>query len=148
MMRFGCEYRLCRCFVYLIPAIACLLLSASMPFAQAKTHWEVYQNLKLPYAPVDLQVSADGKWLYVLSEEGDLSIYSAAGELKDTIAVGPNVDRIKTGPQEGVLFLLNSKERTLQVVGVSISEQIDLKGSPVKGLSSAPVTIAVFSDFQ
>jgi hypothetical protein len=108
----------------------------------------VYQNLKLKDTPVDFQVSTDGRWLYVLNEEGNLLIYTAAGKLKDTIAVGPDVDRIKTGPREGVLFLLNSKDSTLQVVGVSISEAIDIKGSPVKGPSSAPVTIAVFSDFQ
>jgi hypothetical protein len=148
MMRFGCACRLSRCFVCLLAAIGGLVLLAFIPAALAKTHWQVYQNLKLQHTPVDFQVSEDGRWLYVLSEEGNLLIYSAAGKLKDTISVGPNVDRIKTGPREGVLFLLNSKERTLQVVGVSISEQIDIKGSPVKGLSSAPVTIAVFSDFQ
>ena len=43
---------------------------------------------------------------------------------------------------------LNSNDRTLQVVRVGISEAIDIKGAPVKGPSSAPVTIAVFSDFQ
>lgn len=148
MIRLWCGYRLNRCFAYLLPAIGVLVLLSSMPAAQAKTQWEVYQNLKLSYTPVDLQVSADGNWLYVLSEDGNLMIYSASGKLKDTIAVGSNVDRIKTGPQEGVLFLLNSKDSTLQVVGVSISEEIDIEGSPVKGLSSAPVTIAVFSDFQ
>ncbi len=148
MMRFACACRLRRCFVYLLPVIGCLILLSLMPAAQAKTQWQVYQNLKLPYAPVDFQVSADGRWVYVLSEKGDLLIYTAAGKLKDTIAVGPNVDRIKTGPREGVLFLLNSKDRTLQVVGVSISEDIDVEGSPVKGSFLAPITIAVFSDFQ
>ncbi len=137
-----------RLFAYLLPAIGVLVLLSWMPAAQAKTQWEVYQNLKLSYTPVDLQVSANGNWLYILSEEGNLLIYSASGKLKDTIAVGPNVDRIKTGPQEGVLFLLNSKDSTLQVVGISISEEIDIEGSPVKGPLSAPVTIAVFSDFQ
>lgn len=148
MMRFWCVYRLRRCFGYLLSVIGCLVLFSFFSEAQAKTQWEVYQNLKLEDAPVDFQVSADGRWLYVLSEEGNLLIYSATGKLKDTIAVGPDVDRIRTGPREGVLFLLNSNDRTLQVVRVSISEKIDIQGSPVKGLSSAPVTIAVFSDFQ
>lgn len=148
MTRFGCKYRLSRCFTYLLCSVCFLLPSCCTAVSHAETRWEVYQNLQLPYAPVDLQISADGNWLYVLSNKGDLMIYSASGKLKDTIAVGPGVDRIKTGPQEGILFLLNSKDNTLQVVGINIIEEIDIKGSPVKGPLSAPVTIAVFSDFQ
>ena len=147
-MKSLCQNRLKLCFLYLVFMTCCISLLPGMPAAQAKTRWEVFQNLKLPYSPVDLQVSADGGWLYVLSNKGDLMIYSSSGQLKDTIAVGPGVDRIKVGPQEGVLFLLDSKENTLQVVGISVVEDIDIKGSPVKGPSSAPVTIAVFSDFQ
>lgn len=148
MMRFGCQYRLSLRFVYLLCSTCFLLLPYCAAASHAKTRWEVYQNLQLPYAPVDMQISADGNWLYVLSDKGDLMIYSASGKLKDTIAVGPGVDRIKTGPREGILFLLNGKDNTLQVVGVSIVEEIDIQGSPVKGPLSAPVTIAVFSDFQ
>jgi hypothetical protein len=148
MIKFWCEFKLSRCFVSLLSAIGFWVLFSFLPEAQAKTQWEVYQNLKLKETPVDFQVSADGRWLYVLSEEGNLLIYSAAGVLKDTITVGPDVDSIKAGPRDGVLFLLNSKESTLQMVGVSISEAIEIQGSPVKGPSSAPVTIAVFSDFQ
>lgn len=148
MIIFWCDSRLRHSLVSLLSAISCLVLFSFLPEAQAKTQWEVHQNLKLKDTPVDFQVSSDGRWLYVLSEEGKLLIYSAAGKLKDTIAVDPDVDGIKTGPREGVLFLVNSKDKTLQVVGVSISEEIDIKGSPVKGPLSAPVTIAVFSDFQ
>ena len=148
MMRFECQHKLSRSFIYLLSSVCYLLLPAFAPASHAKTRWEVYQNLQLPYAPVDMQISADGAWLYVLSQKGDLMIYSTAGKLKDTIALGPGVDRIKTGPREGILFLLNSKDNTLKVVGINIVEEIDIQGSPVKGPSSAPVTIAVFSDFQ
>ena len=119
----------------------------TMP-ALAKTDWQVRQKVQLEQAPIDMLVSSNNKWIYILTSDGQIVIYSARGQLKDTINVGPDVDQIKSGPRDDMLFLLSRETKTVQVITIDFTEEISTRGSPVKGPPDAPVTIAVFSDFQ
>ena len=114
----------------------------------AKTDWQVRQNLQLEQAPIDMLVTSNNKWVYILTSEGKIVIYGAQGNLKDTIDVGPGVDQIKAGPRDDVLFLLSRKNKSVQVITIDFTEEINTQGSPSKGPADAPVTVAVFSDFQ
>jgi len=114
----------------------------------AKTDWQVRQKFQLDQAPIDMLVSSDNKWIYILTSDGQIVIYSARGQLKDTINVGPDIDQIKAGPREDMLFLLSRASKTVQMITVDFTEEISTLGSPVKGSMDAPVTVAVFSDFQ
>jgi hypothetical protein len=125
--------------------ITCLGLT--MPLL-AKTDWQVRQKFQLDQAPIDMLVSSDNKWIYILTSDGQIVIYSARGKLKDTINVGPDIDQIKAGPREDMLFLLSSASKTVQVITIDFTEDISTRGSPAKGPADAPVTVAVFSDFQ
>jgi hypothetical protein len=114
----------------------------------AKTDWQVRQKFQLDQAPIDMLVSSGNKWIYILTSDGQIVIYSARGQLKDTINVGPDIDQIKAGPREDMLFLLSRESKTVQVISVDFTEDITTRGSPAKGPADAPVTVAVFSDFQ
>ena len=130
---------------FMVIIITCFGLT--MPVL-AKTDWQVRQKFQLDQAPIDMLVSSDNKWIYILTSDGQIVIYSARGQLKDTINVGPDIDQIKAGPREDMLFLLNRASKTVQVITVDFTEEISTLGSPVKGPVDAPVTVAVFSDFQ
>ena len=130
---------------FMVIIITCFGLT--MPVL-AKTDWQVRQKFQLDQAPIDMLVSSDNKWIYILTSDGQIVIYSARGQLKDTINVGPDIDQIKAGPREDMLFLLNRASKTVQVITVDFTEEISTLGSPVKGPADAPVTVAVFSDFQ
>ena len=130
---------------FMVIIITCFGLT--MPVL-AKTDWQVRQKIQLDQAPIDMLVSSDNKWIYILTSDGQIVIYSARGQLKDTINVGPDIDQIKAGPREDMLFLLNRASKTVQVITVDFTEEISTLGSPVKGPVDAPVTVAVFSDFQ
>lgn len=125
-----------------------LFLAQGAALCGAEALLDVRQTIQLPYVPVDMQVSAQGNWVYLLNDQGVLLIYSADGKLKGTVTVGPEIDQIKSGPREDIVFLLSRKKGTLQVAAITIRESIDIEGAPVKGDIAAPVTIAVFSDFQ
>lgn len=116
--------------------------------ASAEVEWHLNRTLPLDQAPIDIQVSANGKWIYVLDDQGQLSIFTATGKPVDRIPVGRHVDRIKAGPQEDTLFLSSRDKRTVQVMSLVYVRDIATAGAPFKGPDDAPVTLVVFSDFQ
>lgn len=130
---------------FLVIMITCFGLA--MP-AVAKTDWQVRQNLQLEQAPIDMLVSSNNQWVYILTSDGQILIYATSGGLKDSIHVGSDVDQIKAGPRDDMLFLLSRESKSVKIITIDFTEDIAILGSPVKGPADAPVTVAVFSDFQ
>jgi len=130
---------------FMVIIITCFCLT--MP-ALAKTDWQVRQKVQLEQAPTDMLVSSNNKWIYILTSEGQIMIYSSSGQLKDSINVGRDIDQIKSGPRDDMLFLLSRESKSIQIITIDFTEEITTSGSPTKGPSDAPVTVAVFSDFQ
>ncbi len=119
----------------------------------AAIDWDVAQTLKPPTAPLDITASVDGKWTYVLAEGGKLYVYGETGALAETISVDPGMDRIASSGMQAAnlqdkLYLASSKNKSVQVVNIDFSVNIDLTGSPFLGPEKAPVTIVEFSDFE
>jgi hypothetical protein len=92
--------------------------------------------------------SNNGKWIFVLTEKGEILIYTSAGKLEDTISVGKSVEGIKAGPREDVLLLTSGKAKTVQVITLDFIQKINISGSPFKGKAEAPVAVATFNDFE
>ena len=114
----------------------------------AEVEWEILETLKLDAAPLDVAVSVDGKWLFVLTDKGAIIIFSSHGKEQDKIDVGDHVDKIEAGPREDILFLKSRKRKTVEVVTFDVIREINVFGAPFKGPADAPVVIAVFTDFQ
>lgn len=126
--------------------VVILLLTASL--AGAQVDWNLEKTLKIKAAPLDVAVSADGKFIFVLTEGGRIQIFSPDGTLKDTINVGQSIERIKIGPRTERLFALNRREQTVAVIRLNFVKTINTAGAPYLGPANAPVVIAEFSDFQ
>lgn len=135
-----------RSFIGLIAIISVLLPLTT--FSLAKTEWQVLKTLKLAAKPVDMLISTNNRWIYILNDQQQLLIYELNGRLKDTIDVGGNADQIKAGPRQDLLFLLSRESGTVQIISVNMIEEINVQGAPFKGPPDAPITITVFSDFQ
>ena len=117
-------------------------------FAHAEVEWAIKQTLDLKKTPVDVAVSPDWQKLFILTDEGNIQIYSGNGRLLDTISVGTHVDDITAGPQGSVLILKSSQNKKIQIVSLDFIQNINVLGSPAKGNPDAPVVIAIFSDFE
>ena len=129
--------------------ILSLLIFSTMPMhGHAEVEWNLHRTFKTQKTPLDVDISIDGRWVFVLAEHGEIFIYSSNGRLKDTIHVGDTIDEIKAGPREDILFLSSRKDSTVQLITLDFVQQIDITGSPFKGPADAPVAITVFSDFQ
>jgi DNA-binding beta-propeller fold protein YncE len=114
----------------------------------AEMDYEVKQTISLGQNVIDLAASADGKYLYVLQQDGTLNVYTGSGQLKETLKVGPSVSKIAVSPDGSLLYLTEKGSKAVKIAEVSYMATIDTVGSPFKGAADAPVVIAVYSDFQ
>jgi hypothetical protein len=136
------KYVVCLLSILIVP----VFFTPSLAFGSVE--WNIQKTLKLDTQPLDVAVSKNGHSIFVLTKSGKIIIYAPNGQLKDTIDVGHHVDQIQPGPTEEWLYLSNLKNKTIEILHVDYIQHIDTTGSPFKGAENAPVTIAVFSDFQ
>lgn len=134
-----------RLVVFLLVPVILLTLC---PHSFALVDWDVKKTLKIEKTPVDVAVSLNGRWVFVLTAQGSILIYSGDGRLEDEITVGNHVDGIKVGPEQDILLLTSRKNKTVEILVLDFIQNIDVSNSPFKGPADAVVTIAVFSDFQ
>ena len=114
----------------------------------AAVELNVSKTLNLREAPRDSAMSLNGKWIYVLTEKGNIIIYASNGIRQDRISVGEHVESIKAGPREDILLLTSGKEKTVQIITLDFIQMINIADSPFKGKADAPVVVATFTDFE
>lgn len=136
-----------------IKTIAQLLIvsvigSITVCYAASSVDWSVLKTLQLEVVPMDMAVSRDGKRIFVLTEQGQILIYSPAGSVIDKIDVGNSFDHIKVGPGGERLILSSRKNKSIRFIMLDYIQNISITGSPFKGPKDAPVVVAVFDDFQ
>jgi len=132
----------------LLLTMAFVMAALTGSFASDNVEMNVYKTLQLVETPIDVAVSPDGMRIFVLTDRGEIVVYSSAANIEAKIDVGQYVDQIKLGPRGDSLILKSSKNKTVQIVSVDFVQKINTSGSPFKGPENAPVVIAVFDDFQ
>ena len=105
-------------------------------------------TLETGAVPMDVAVSPDGRLTFVLTDDGKLMIYNSLGDLTDNVKVGTHIDQIEMGPNGERLFATSRQNKTVEIIRLDFINDINLEGSFWKGPANAPVTIAVFSEFQ
>lgn len=140
-------------FRHLLAAACTLLLvgSQALSIAYASTPAlvaEKTKNWQVPYKPVDLVQSVDGNTLFVLTENNKVLIYEPNGKLKGSIPVDKGVTAIDTDARGENLLLIDSEKNSFTSLSIDFIVTINTEGSPVLGNVDAPVTIAVFTDFE
>lgn len=128
----------------LVPVVLLTLCSHGV----AAVEWDVTKTLNIGKKPLDVAVSNNGRWIFVLTQQGSILIYSGDGKLEDEVSVGKHIDGIEVGPEEDILLLSSRKNKTVQILLLAFIQNFDNTNSPFKGRADAPVEIAVFGDFQ
>ena len=116
--------------------------------SSSSVEWSVLQTLHLEVSAIDVAMSPDGRLFFVLTEEGEIVIYSSPTTVDGKIKVGKHVDQIRVGPRGDSLVLNDRENKTVQVITLDFIKNINVSGSPSKGPEDAPVAVAVFSDFE
>lgn len=124
------------------------VLSGSISAMGAGLEWQVEKEASLDAQPSGLAVSPDGKWIFVLMP-GEIQVHSPSnGEIITRIPIDRSYDRLAYSPKESELVLTSTTGKKLQIIRLDPVYDIDISGLPFKGPQNAPVTVAVFSDYQ
>ena len=123
-----------------------LLMTAS--WVQGAVEMSLQKTLQTEAAPIDVTISPDGRSIFVLTDDGNVVVYDNLGNPKDTIKVGSHINQIEIGPRGERLFATSRINKTVGIILLDFIRNINTKGSAFKGPEDAPVTIAVFSEFQ
>jgi len=116
--------------------------------ASAELEWTFRKQVPLTSAPLDNAVSADGQLFFMLSA-GEIAVYSLTqNKTINTIPIDGDYDRIAVSPKGNSLIVTSSAGKSMKIIDLEFIFQIDKSGLPLKGPADAPVTIAVFSDYQ
>ena len=120
--------------------------TATTPFAGVNI--DLQHKLTMDNPPLDVVATPDGKYIFVLTDKGNISAFNQDGVLQNKVHVGDQVDQIKMDPQGLRLFITSRTEKTIRVLTLDFFVEINTAGAPFKGPRNAPVVLAVFSDFQ
>ena len=115
---------------------------------RSEIDWTIVKQIDLDASPVDFAASDDGKLIFVLTLN-DIAVYSSEKNMiVNRIPVDGEFNRIKYYQKNKLLVLTGSSSKILKIIRVDQIYDIDISGLPYKGPANAPVTIAVFDDYQ
>jgi hypothetical protein len=106
------------------------------------------KEMSLSGEALDLAVSTDGRWTFVLTKGGEVAVYGISGSLVQVLKVDKGFDRMEYSPAGNKLLLSGAGKQKLKILTLSLLYELDYRGSPFKGPANAKVTVAVFDDFQ
>jgi hypothetical protein len=133
--------------VGIVLAVMGILLSAPAVIP-AEVEWTMVGQLDLKAPPLDISASADGKWLYILCP-GEIAIYSFnEDKIVNRIPVDKSVDRMIYVKEKNALLVSSRSSDTVRIIQLEVVHSFTTSGLPYKGPKRAPITIAVFSDYQ
>jgi hypothetical protein len=116
--------------------------------AHGQMEIEAKKRFNLDAAPLDIASSLEGTKIFVLVE-GKVLVYSVSDDrLTDAVPVDRDLDRLTLTPRGNLLVLSSSSGKRIELVSLRTIVKIDVSRLPFKGPENAPVTIAVFSDYQ
>lgn len=130
--------------------LLCTTVSAATSNTKNQTslEWQVQKQWELPESPVDVVHSLDGKYVFILTQNQIVHIYSSEGKLEGSIPVEKGVSAIDIAPRAETLYLIDQEKNSFSALSIDFIQDINTIGSPFLGPENAPVTIALFTDFE
>jgi hypothetical protein len=125
-----------------------LLTWSYLPAQPVDIDWTLLKQFQLGAKPLDIAASADGKLFFVLTP-GQVAVYSNFTDQPfKEIQVDKDCDSLAYCDTIRTLILTNTTTHTVKILEIDLIQKISIEGSPFKGPENAPVTLAVFDDYQ
>lgn len=124
------------------------LCITAVTFAVAAPEWTLKRQFNVEQSPLAMAASPDGKMLYILVP-GKVLLYSLSEKkVNDFMPVDKDLDKLAYSGKDNLFILSSSSNKIVRIFQLESKARIDLSGLPFRGKEAAPVTIAVYSDFQ
>lgn len=136
------------CFITLFLASGANALTVPDAGQDNRLEWNVLQKWPTTGKTLDMVHSLDGKFVYILNDQKLVQVFNSQGQLQGSIPVEEGVSGIDIAPRGEILYLINNQTQTFSSIAVSFIVDVNISGSPFKGPADAPVTIALFTDFE
>ena len=117
----------------LLSSLMAFLIFFSYNTCFAGVELNLAAEIKTEKPPVDIAVTPDGRYVFVLTDDSKVSIYTGMSVLKGRFNVDPGVVKIAAPEGGDILYLMNKKNKTVDAVHVDFIEKINIAGSPFKG---------------
>jgi protein-disulfide isomerase len=131
-----------RC-LYASVLILLLLASDGYPKGEVKNQEEI----KISFKAVDMFLSRNGRYAYVLAQDGHLHIFKSGWVEVASINLGKGVLGIRQADRDDEIFVID-KDGRLKMMRLGFPKDIDTSNAPFKGNPKAKVEVVVFSDFE
>ncbi|MFC1857085.1 hypothetical protein ACFL9U_03545 [Thermodesulfobacteriota bacterium] len=114
----------------------------------ANVDWQLGKEINLNVRPLDIAVSADGKFIFILTP-GEILVYSHDEEkVTDRLKIDKKFNKIAYTEKNNTVVLADTSANTIKMYRFDIVHDIEISQLPFKGPAAAPVTITVFDDYQ
>jgi len=113
-----------------------------------RVEWKVMQSWPTENKTLGMVHSLDGKYVYILNDKSQVQIFNREGQLQGSIPIEKTVSAIDISPQGDALYLIDNEKNSFSSVSISFVVKVAAGDSPFEGPANAPVTIAVFTDFE
>ena len=136
------------CMACFLMAVHSYALTAESEGHDQRVEWKLTQSWPTESKTLDMVYSLDGKYVYILNDRQQVQIFNRVGQLQGNIPIEKGVSAIDISPQGDSLYLINNEKNTFSSISISFVVEVETAGSPFKGRVDAPVTLAVFTDFE
>ena len=110
--------------------------------------WTSLGRISLESQPLDVESTADGELVFVLMP-GKVVVYGkSASRRLNQIPVDEGYNRLAFSAESETLILTSGTSNELKAIHIDRVFEISVEGSPFMGPENAPVTIAVFDDYE
>ena len=132
----------------LLTLIFALTIAVNSPAATVGVDDTRVKQFATVAPPLDVATSTDGQLMFVLIR-GEVHIYSNFEDRPiNRIPVNVQFDRMTFAEKLDMLILSSTAGNKVEMVRIYLIKEISIEGSPYLGREDAPVTIAVFDDYQ
>jgi protein-disulfide isomerase len=133
--------------VFFLSAVICFF--AGIVSAQPiDVDWTSVGQIKLDSPPLDVESTPDGDLIFVLVP-GKVVVYEeSANRQLNQILVDQSYNRLTYSAESERLVLTSSVTNELKIIQIDRVYDISVEDSPFLGPENAPITIAVFDDYE
>lgn len=124
-----------------------ILLSVPL-VSLARVEWRALGVIELKENALDVAANLDGSILFILVPQKVLVYSVRQRRVMRVIPFEGPFDRVLVSLKSNRLILYSSRGKRIKVIEPEVIHNIDYSGLPRIGPLRAPVTIAVFSDYQ